>query len=150
MLNFDILDKGLGIVSAAHLCMIFQQKCSASYILLTDQMSLSGCLCYFLRYWSYMHCNCLLTRLWYHKFQNLPELSNEDVFIHDQKRQDKNLNILRMKSFEFEIKKHFSSFLKVIKKWSQTLDCTFKPQILELLFWGTVPLAVPDLCISYR
>ena len=27
MLNFDFLDKGLGIVSPAYLCMIFQQKC---------------------------------------------------------------------------------------------------------------------------
>ena len=32
------------------LCMIFQQKCSSCYILLTDQISLPGCL-YFLRYW---------------------------------------------------------------------------------------------------
>ena len=32
------------------LCMIFQQKCSLCYILLTDQISLPGCL-YFLRYW---------------------------------------------------------------------------------------------------
>ena len=30
------------------LCMIFQQKCSSCYILLTDQISLPGCL-YFLR-----------------------------------------------------------------------------------------------------
>ena len=32
------------------LCMIFQEKCFSSYILLTGQMSLSHCL-YFLRYW---------------------------------------------------------------------------------------------------
>ena len=51
-LNFDFSDKGLGIISAAHfLCMIFQQKCSSCYILLTDQISLPGCL-YFLRYWA--------------------------------------------------------------------------------------------------
>ena len=31
------------------LCMIFQQKCSSCYVLLTDQTSLSGCY-YFLRY----------------------------------------------------------------------------------------------------
>ena len=49
MLNFDILDKGLGIVSAGYLCMIFQQKSSSSYVLLTDQILLSGCL-YFFRY----------------------------------------------------------------------------------------------------
>ena len=34
------------------LCMIFQQKCSSSYILLTDQISLSDCHFYFLRCWS--------------------------------------------------------------------------------------------------
>ena len=33
------------------LCMIFQQKCSSFYILLTDEISLPGCL-YFLRYWA--------------------------------------------------------------------------------------------------
>ena len=32
------------------LCMIFQQKCSSCYILISDQISLPGCL-YFLRYW---------------------------------------------------------------------------------------------------
>ena len=52
MLNFDFVDEGLGIVSPALLCMIFQQKCSSSYILLSDEISLSGCLVYFLRYWA--------------------------------------------------------------------------------------------------
>ena len=33
------------------LCMIFQQKYSSCYILLTEQISLPGCL-YFLRYWT--------------------------------------------------------------------------------------------------
>ena len=42
--------KGLGIVSTAHFAYDFQQKCSC-YILLTDQISLPGCL-YFLRYWA--------------------------------------------------------------------------------------------------
>ena len=51
MLNFDFLDKGLGIVSPAHFAYDFQQKCSSCYILLTDQISLPGCL-YFLRYWA--------------------------------------------------------------------------------------------------
>ena len=32
-------------------CMIFQQKCSSRYILLTDQISLPGCL-HFLTYWT--------------------------------------------------------------------------------------------------
>ena len=44
MLNFGFLDKGLGIISQHILCMIFQQKCSSCYIVLTGQISLSGCL----------------------------------------------------------------------------------------------------------
>ena len=47
MLNFDILDKGLGVVSPAH----FQHKCFSCYILLTDQIPSPGCL-YLLRYWA--------------------------------------------------------------------------------------------------
>ena len=43
MLNFDFLDKGLGIVvSPAHF---------SCYILLNDHMSLPGCL-YIMRYWA--------------------------------------------------------------------------------------------------
>ena len=49
MLNFDILDNGLGIVSAAHFVYDFSTKISSSYILFTDQISLPGCL-YSLRY----------------------------------------------------------------------------------------------------
>ena len=33
------------------LCMIFQEKCSSCYILLTDQIALSACFC-FSRYWA--------------------------------------------------------------------------------------------------
>ena len=51
MLNFDISDKGLGIVSPAYFVYVYQKKCSSCYILLTDQISLAGCL-YFLRYWA--------------------------------------------------------------------------------------------------
>ena len=47
MLNFDVLDKGLRIVSPAH----FMYDSILCYILLTDQISLHGCL-YFLRYWA--------------------------------------------------------------------------------------------------
>ena len=51
MLNFDFLDKGLGIVSPAHFVYDFSTKCSSCYILLSDQISLPGCL-YFLKYWA--------------------------------------------------------------------------------------------------
>ena len=49
MLNFDILDNGLGIFSPTDFVYDFQKKSSSCYILLTDQISLPGCL-YFLRY----------------------------------------------------------------------------------------------------
>ena len=49
MLNFDILDKGLEIVSAAHFVYDFPTKIFLMYVLLTDQISLPGYL-YFLRY----------------------------------------------------------------------------------------------------
>ena len=49
-LGIDFLDKGLGIVSLACFVYGFSTKMFPCYILLTDQISLSGCL-YFLRYW---------------------------------------------------------------------------------------------------
>ena len=51
MLNYDYLEKGLGMVSPSHFAYDFSKKCFLCYILLTDQISLSDCL-YFLRYWT--------------------------------------------------------------------------------------------------
>ena len=53
MLNFDFLDKGLGIVSPAHFVYDFWTKMFLMlyYILLTTQISLPGFL-YFLGYWA--------------------------------------------------------------------------------------------------
>ena len=51
MLNFDFLEKNLGIISPTHLGYDFLIKCFSCYALLADQISLSGCH-YFLRYWS--------------------------------------------------------------------------------------------------
>ena len=51
MFNFDFLEKGLGIVSPPHFCMILQEINFSCYILLTNQISLPNCL-YYLRYWS--------------------------------------------------------------------------------------------------
>ena len=42
MLNLDFLDKGLGIVSPVHFVYDFSTKCLSCYILLTDQILLSG------------------------------------------------------------------------------------------------------------
>ena len=52
MLNFDFVEKGLGIVSLQHFVYDFSRKMFfILYILLTDQISLSDRLC-FLRYWA--------------------------------------------------------------------------------------------------
>ena len=50
MLNFDFLDKGLGIVSPPLFVYYVQEKDFSCYTLLTDQISLPDCH-YFLRYW---------------------------------------------------------------------------------------------------
>ena len=59
MLNFDFLEKGLGIVFPPHFVYDFSRKYLSFYALLIDQIALSDCL-YFLRYWSICVCNCLL------------------------------------------------------------------------------------------
>ena len=57
MLKFDFLKKGLGIVSLPQfaynflenmLLMLYSIKCFSCYILLTDQISLSDCICFLL------------------------------------------------------------------------------------------------------
>ena len=50
MLNFGLLEKGLGIVSPPYFVNDFLEKYFSYYIQLTDQVSLPGCL-YFLGYW---------------------------------------------------------------------------------------------------
>ena len=46
MLNFDFLEKGLGLVSRRHFACDFTDftKCFLCYILLTGQISLSDCI----------------------------------------------------------------------------------------------------------
>ena len=51
MLNFEFLDKGLGIVSSAHFVYDFSTKMFLMFYTQTGQISLSGCL-YFMRYWA--------------------------------------------------------------------------------------------------
>ena len=58
------------------------------------------------------YCNCLLTTLWRHKFQNFKKSIQSSRFYTWPKSQDKNMNISRMeRGFRWN-KKHFSSFLK--------------------------------------
>ena len=49
MLNFDFLEKGLGIVSSPHFVYDFSGK--MFLMLYSDQISLSDCI-YLLRYWA--------------------------------------------------------------------------------------------------
>ena len=51
MLNFDFSEKGLGIVYPPRFVYDFSRKIFLFYILLIDQISLSGCL-YFEKYWA--------------------------------------------------------------------------------------------------
>ena len=71
MVNFDFLDKGLGIVYPAHFVYDFSTKMFIMLYSIADQISLPGFL-YFLRYCAIcvLHCNCLLTRLSRHGFWN--------------------------------------------------------------------------------
>ena len=58
--------RGLELSLLTSFCMIFEEKHFSCYSLLTDQMSLSGCL-----FWDigqHVYCNCLLTRSWRHNF----------------------------------------------------------------------------------
>ena len=48
MLNFNFSEKDLGLVLHHILFMIFQEKCFSCHNLLTDQISLSDCLTYYL------------------------------------------------------------------------------------------------------
>ena len=73
------------------LCMIFEGKYFSCNILSIGKISFSGCL-YFLLLGN-KYCNCLLTKLWSHKFWNLPDLSNQALFSTRPKSQNKNLNI---------------------------------------------------------
>ena len=51
MLNFELLEKGLGINFSPYLVYDFSRFFFSGYILLTDQISLLDCF-YFLRHWS--------------------------------------------------------------------------------------------------
>ena len=77
-------------------CLIFQEKCFLCYILLTDLISLSGCLC-FLRQWAICVLQLFVSQVVTSKILKLTISSNQAVFLYQQKNQDTNLNILRMK-----------------------------------------------------
>ena len=109
VLNFDFLEKGLGIVSPPRFVfdvsrkmflMLYSINCLISLPLLLGQ---------------YVYCNCLLTRLC-HKFWNWPYLSNQPVFLHDH-----------FSSFEkgFQLPKIISDLS--VRLWDANLKKSFFP-----------------------
>ena len=89
----------------------------------------------------YVYCNCLLTRLWHHKFWNWPYVSNQAVFSTWTKSQDKNSNILRKKkSFQSEIKSIFHHFSRGLIEAHKTFflgwESDFKRSFLLTAFFG--------------
>ena len=69
-------------------------------------------------------CNFSLSILSRHKFWNLPQLSYQTLFFHDQKFRTKTeISQEGKKLFRWN-KNHFSSFLKDVQTW----ECTFKRQ----------------------
>ena len=120
MLNFYFSEKGLGLVSAPH----FVYDFSIKIILILSSINWPNFF-YLIAFTSqnigqYVYCNCLLTRLWRHKFWNYSFPSNQAVLLHDQKNQDKKLNILRMKR-AFEVK--WKAFFIIFKGLSVAKNC---------------------------
>ena len=108
MLNFGFSENSLGLVSRPHSVYDFSRKMFLMlYILLTDQISLVA-----LTSWDIgqnLYYNCLLTRLWRHKFDiNLIFLIKPFCCLTSE---DKNVTILKTKK-AFEVNKYFLSFLK--------------------------------------
>ena len=117
--------------------MIFQEKWFSCYILLTDQISLSDFL-YFLKYLT-------ICVLWLFvnqavASQNLKITASflSSHFATSRKSQDKNLNILRMKTaFEMKQKAFF-----IIFKWLSVTKNWFRPE--------SVPLNNYKKCVSFN
>ena len=148
MLNFDILDKGQGIVSTTHFVYDF-----SSYILLTNQMSFSGCLCYFLRYYSICALQLSVNQIVISSISKLIWSFYSSSFYTWPKKSRKKLKYLENEKLLMWNKKHFSSFFSSplsFRKFYQTLECTFKPQMLEIPFWITVPQALPNPCNTLK
>ena len=91
MLYFVFLEKSMGIFSSLHFVCDFSRKSFSCYILLTETISFSDCLCLF-RYWAM----CVLQLF-------------VSQFLHDQKVK----TILRKKNIFRWNKKHFSSLLRL-------------------------------------
>ena len=97
MLNFDFLEKGLGIVSPTHFMNGSFKENVCHFIIC--QLTKVHCLIAFISWdiGKYVYCKCFFSRLWQHKFWNWAYLSNQAIFLHGQKVKGKKLNILRTK-----------------------------------------------------
>ena len=82
------------------------------YILLIDQISLSGCF-YFSRYWSICILQLFVNQATHHKIWNQPCLSNQAVLLHDQKVKIKILISWERKELLRWNKKEFSSISRL-------------------------------------
>ena len=145
MLNFDFSVKGLKIVSPPHFVYDFSRKMCLMLYSINCLIILFHCLIAFTDIGQYGYCNYLLTRLWRHKFWNLPYLSNEAVFLNDQKVKTK-MEI----SWEWKElllmwnKKHYSSFQRALscEKLFKTWECNFKMHfsLNDISFYATALL----------
>ena len=119
--------------------MIFEVKYFSQYILLPDQISLSGFL-YFLRYYSNDCCTCSFSRFWRHKFWTWLYLSNQAVFLHVQKVKEKFKYLENEKSFHNEIKSIFHQFqrLSFNQLKGENLTLSYTNQLFNF-FWCIFP-----------
>ena len=112
-LNFDFLGKGLGIVSLRHSVCNFSRK---TFLMLysINWPNFITWLWIVFTSWGigkYVSCNCLLTRLWRHRFSNLRDFSNQNVFLYDEEVKAKIWISWEQKELLRWNEKHFSSFL---------------------------------------
>ena len=99
--------------------MFFEEKYLSCNILLNDTKFHSLVSFAFWDIGKYMYCNCLLSRLWRHKFWNQPS-SNQVFFVHDQKVKTKIQMSWERKELLRWNKKHFTPFERVfyLSKWN--------------------------------
>ena len=89
-----------------------KQQCSPGYILLTDQMSLSGYLRYFLRYWSICALQLFVNQVVTSSISKLTWSFYSSRFYTWPKKSRQKLKNLENEELLMWNKKHFSSFLK--------------------------------------
>ena len=104
----------------------------------------------------YVYCNCLLTKLWHHRFK-LTWSFQSNCFPAWPKTQDKNLNILRTRRAFKANKRHFPYFLKgfqmqkILRPFKVPLKqfmCSFSKQLgyFELYNYATFIDIFMPLC----